>query len=109
MVPMRGCSRGSTTSVREVPMASGWPGQSAASADCAAAQLSMPMNKPARSAVDDRLGNLTSTLAIIEPRLHSKANFGPHKSATEVLVLVVACRVLFKQTGISPLSLHAVR
>src|SRR5260370_384183 len=32
MVPIRGCSRGSTTRVREVPIASGWPGQSSANA-----------------------------------------------------------------------------
>src|SRR4051794_26444509 len=35
MVPIRGCSLGSTTSVREVPSAPGLPGQSAAEAGSA--------------------------------------------------------------------------
>jgi len=42
MVPSRRCSRGSTTRVREVPIASGWPGQSAASAAGAVMQASSP-------------------------------------------------------------------
>jgi hypothetical protein len=55
-----------------------------------AAQVSMHENKPAHSAVDGRLGSPTSTLAIIEPRLHSKSNFGSKQNRkTEVLVLVV--------------------
>ena len=67
MVPMRGCSRGSTTSVREVPSASGWPGQSAADAACAAnrrqaapgTRRSMTASEHQRYATDH------------EPRLHS--------------------------------------
>src|SRR5438477_6117626 len=47
MVPMRGCSRGSTTSVREVPSALRLPGQSPAKAGCAAMQASKPRHKTA--------------------------------------------------------------
>ena len=62
MVPIRGCSRGSTTSVREVPIASGCPGQSAADALCAARPSSNPRHKgnpshkgnPRQSALDRR-------------------------------------------------------
>src|SRR4029078_4178268 len=77
MVPMMGCSRGSTTSVRDVPIASGWPWQSAADAAWTPTQVSTDIKRPAHNAVDDHPLSLTSALAIIEPRLHSKSSFGP--------------------------------
>jgi len=52
-----------------------------ADAACAATQVSTPDNKPAHSAVDFRLGSLTLTLAIIEPRLHSKIELRFNKIA----------------------------
>src|SRR5882757_6225488 len=51
MVPIRGCCFGSTTRVREVPSASGWPGQSAADAVCAVMQVNSPRHKPAHCRV----------------------------------------------------------
>ena len=42
MVPMRGCCFGSTTRVRDVPIASGWPGQSAARVCGATSDVSNP-------------------------------------------------------------------
>src|SRR4051794_227619 len=110
MVPMIGCSRGSTTSVREVPIASGWPGQSAADAACAATQVSTPDNKPADSAVQACSvhaclhGRLILTLAIIKPGFISNRTPVQQIRKTEVLDLVVVCGVLFKRTGIFALS-----
>src|SRR6266404_8569680 len=67
MVPIRGCSRGSTTRVREVPSASGWPGQSAADAICAVMQVSTPKHKAAHC----RVRTPINTLPIMKHRLHS--------------------------------------
>ena len=50
MVPMRGCCLGSTTRVREVPSAPGWPRQSAADAVCAVI-ASNPRHKAAHCSV----------------------------------------------------------
>src|SRR5579871_3640277 len=53
MVPIRRCSRGSTTSVRDVPIAFGFPGQSAAEAGSGA--------QPAKSATASTAQHLTRT------------------------------------------------
>src|SRR5258708_1511599 len=60
MVPIRGCSFGSTTSVRDVPSASGWPGHSAAAAIWLLAQVSASRHR----AVRDRFQTPRATLAI---------------------------------------------
>src|SRR5437588_9811227 len=49
MLPMRGCSRGSTTRVRDVPSAFGWPGHSAAELEWAARHVSSPRHPAAHS------------------------------------------------------------
>ena len=84
MVPMRGCSRGSTTSVREVPSASGWPGQSAADAACAVTQVSMPRTPKAATAqsshdtlaIMTRLNRITDhrTTPVCHSRTCSRSN-----------------------------------
>src|SRR5258707_11749194 len=71
MVPILGCSLGSTTSVRDVPSASGWPGHSAADAVRAVTQAAMPRHVLRHKAAHGRFRTPTTTLAIIEPRLHS--------------------------------------
>src|SRR6266446_10853645 len=63
MVPMRGCCLGSTTRVREVPSAPGWPGQSAADAAWAMMQASSP--KP--GAAHGRVRTPTNTLPNMKP------------------------------------------
>ncbi len=66
MVPMRGCSRGSTTRVREVPSASGWPGQSAAKGPEAAGAVRQA-NSPRPTAIRRRIP--TNTLPVMQHRL----------------------------------------
>ena len=68
MVPIRGCSRGSTTSVREVPSASGWPGQSAADAVC---RGTAGRASPGMKAADDRVRTPANALPTMKHRLHS--------------------------------------
>src|SRR5258705_8516884 len=65
MVPIRGCSRGSTTRVREVPIASGWPGQSSANA----LWLARPAINARQMAVDRPARNPTEPLLIRTHRL----------------------------------------
>src|SRR5258705_7637815 len=65
MVPIRGCSRGSTTRVREVPIASGWPGQSSANA----LWLARPATNARQMAVDRPARNPTEPLLIRTHRL----------------------------------------
>src|SRR4029453_1396722 len=77
MVPMMGWARGSTTMVRHVPMASGWPGHSAADAACAATEIS----RPTQTVVQGRRRSPPNTLVIIEPRLHSKSTHQEHATA----------------------------
>src|ERR1700712_5945805 len=67
MTPMRGCSRGSTTSVREVPSASGWPGQSAADAACVEMQSNSPRHNPVHREARTPINPLTT----MKHRLHS--------------------------------------
>src|SRR5258708_174517 len=71
MVRVLGCSLGSTTSVRDVPSGSGWPGHSAADAVRAVTQTAMPRHMLRHKAAHGRFRTPTTTLAIIEPRLHS--------------------------------------
>src|SRR5215471_11427177 len=65
--PMRGCSRGSTTIVREVPSASGWPGQSAAEA----AQVATQTRIPSQTAVQDPIRMSVKKLPTINYHPHS--------------------------------------
>src|SRR5580704_7563163 len=67
MVPIRGCSRGSTTIVREVPIASGWPGQSSAATACAAKQVNAANHKM----LHDPNGVPNKPLPTMKHRLHS--------------------------------------
>ena len=63
MVPTRRCSRGSTTRVREVPSASGWPGQSAANA----AGATMQPISPQMSAAHCLVRTPASTPSLMKP------------------------------------------
>lgn len=94
MVPMRGCSIGSTTSVREVPSAFGLPGQSAARAGCtspAAAISQLPTqssdDRPARTgslsgaAIDNGSPRADGVLKLVladERRINSRCAPGRH-------------------------------
>src|SRR5436305_688272 len=97
MVPICGCSFGSTTSVREVPSAPGWPGHSAAKEGAATTPEASSPNKSAAAARASILNallmqkQLLSTAAKNYPPC-DECGLNPAPAGTGSLMEPAACR-----------------
>src|SRR4051812_40731995 len=87
MVPILGCSLGSTTKVREVPSALGLPGQSAADAGVAA---TLALRIPERAKATRSTGCILNAVPIHNPIRSNKG--GKTTGAAMKAALITLCR-----------------